>query len=212
MRIPTVSTLLLMVASAHGQESITYLSCLSVPSGGSQAVASDYWLAQGFRTGTNASPYALESVELLMADASGTPGSLTVSLYDANSDFFPAQCLWTLSGSLNPVAAGVYGYTASGVVLAPRSFYFVVASGSLPSSTGSYAWQYTKNMVNPPFQRIGGWAWGYTLSSADGLVWGRNAPPGLPKFAVTATPVPEPSDLALFGLCGLLALRKLKSQ
>lgn len=55
------------------QGSMTYVSSLSGPSGGSVAVASDSWFAQGFTTGANAPGYSLESVSLLMANAMGNP-------------------------------------------------------------------------------------------------------------------------------------------
>jgi len=57
-----------------------YLSNLGQPSAGSLAVGSDSWQAAIFTTGTNADGYVLNSIQLAMTDAFGTPNGFTVML------------------------------------------------------------------------------------------------------------------------------------
>ena len=60
-----------------------YLSNLGETSSGSAAVASDAWLAEVFKTGTNPSGYVLNSVQLFMDAASGSPSGFSVSIYSS---------------------------------------------------------------------------------------------------------------------------------
>src|ERR1039458_2607755 len=93
---------------AVAQGTTTYLSNLGQASAGSLAVGSDSWLAEAFRTGADAGGYVLDSVQLSLADASGSPSGFTVMLYATNpSTPAPFSYLTTLHGSLDPVAAGV---------------------------------------------------------------------------------------------------------
>ncbi|MGH7990207.1 MAG: hypothetical protein ACREDS_08485 [Limisphaerales bacterium] len=60
----------------------TYLSNLGEPSGGSVVVGSDAFVEAPFTTGTNSEGYILDSVQLLMDNASGIPdeGSIVVGI------------------------------------------------------------------------------------------------------------------------------------
>src|ERR1700742_504020 len=73
-----IASLIPQIVPAHGT---VYLSNLGQTSAGSHAVASDTWYATLFATGTNSSGYDLNSVQLAMSDASGTPGNFMVMIY-----------------------------------------------------------------------------------------------------------------------------------
>jgi hypothetical protein len=109
---------LLAPQNLHAQGTMTYLSNLGQLSNGSNAVGSDSWLAALFYTGANAAGYSLDSVQLGMADASGSPSDFTAMIYGMNSKMiggiFPGSSLGTLDGSLvgatNFLAIGTSGY------------------------------------------------------------------------------------------------------
>src|ERR1039458_8132982 len=90
----------------------TFLSNLDQSSSGALVVGSDSWLAAAFSTGFDAGGYSLDSVQLALADASGSPSGFTVMLYATNPNTpDPFSYHSTLNGSLDPVAAGVYTFT-----------------------------------------------------------------------------------------------------
>ena len=182
----------------------TYLSNLDQSSSGTLAVGSNSWLAAAFSTGFDAGGYVLDSVQLSLADASGSPSGFTVMLY-ATSPNTPApfSYLSTLHGSLDPVAAGVYTFTpASTLTLRPGVFYDVVLTAETPIAAGAYEWSFaTTSSYNPS----GGWFAGLSV-----LTSGNGSPPSwhvsagnYAQFAINAS-VPEPSALALLALGGFL--------
>jgi len=181
----------------------TFLSNLGQPSAGSVVVGSDSWLAAIFHTGTNAGGYMLDSIQLAMADASGSPSGFTVMVYapDAGS-YFPGHSLGTLNGSLNPVTSGIYTYTpATNLTLAPRGDYSIVLTAGTPVANGAYGSSYVGiNSYNPS----DGWfCRGLWTSSNGGPLWTGSAG-AFPQFAINATIIPEPSVLSLFVLGGFL--------
>jgi hypothetical protein len=119
----------------------TYLSNLGQPSSGSFPVASDKWIAQSFGTGTNSGGYMLNSVQLLMVAASGSPSSFDVSIYHVMADsgvgIIPVNSLGSLNGA-DPGAGGIFTYTASDIALLPETFYFIVVTSATPSAQGAY--------------------------------------------------------------------------
>ncbi len=195
------------VAQAQGT---VYVSSLGVPSIGSASVGNDSWLAEGFRTGTNAGGYVLNSIQLALSNASGNPSGFTAMIYNQNPNIvvgaFPGMSVGTLNGSLDPVIGGLYTYTyspASTLALSPMSYYFIVLTAGTAVADGTYNWS-----INSPQDptSTGGWS-GYriVLSSSDGLGWGPG-PIGSVQFAIAATDVPEPSTLGAVALGGLLFL------
>ncbi len=186
------------------QGTITYLSGLGQPSTGSVAVGSDSWLAVGFGTGNNAGGYVLNSVQLGMADASGSPSGFTVMLYTAVglAGLSPGSSLGTLSGSLNPVTSGIYTYTpASSLTLSTGTDYFIVLTAATAIANGAY---WLSECAFPP-SSSGNWgADNAVIQSSDGISgWLPTPYLGIAQFAITATPVPEPGTFCLFGLGGL---------
>ena len=188
---------------AQAQGTMAYLSNVDQPSAGSFAVGSDSWLAAGFATGTNASGYTLDSIQLRMADASGTPSGFTVMLYTmAVNAGLPGHSLATLDSSLSPITGGIFSYTpTSSLTLFPRTHYFIVLTAGTAIANGAYDWSNVDpNSYNPS----GGWVGfgGGVLTSSDGSFWssisGNSA-----QFAINATAIPEPGVLGLLGLGGL---------
>jgi hypothetical protein len=200
---------------ARSQGTVTYLSSIG-PSVTSEAVGSDSWVAATFRAGDNAGGYVLDSLQLEMAAASGTPNGFTVQLYGLPADGLPnpGNSLATLSGPTDPTSADVYTFDASGITLAPDAQYFIVLTAATPVSTGLYAW----GVENPSSNISSGNDWtegGVMFESSDGSSWNETYIND-PQFALTASAVPEPDALGLLGLSGLLLFvwryRRAKAQ
>jgi len=185
----------------------TFLSNLGQSSAGSLAVASDSWFAAGFFTGTNAAGYMLDSIQLAMTDASGSPSGFTVSLYSpATGSVRPDRSLATLNGSLDPVSSGIYTYTpATNLTLAPNYAYSIVLTAGTPLANGAYGWSYAAiNSYNPS----DGWLCRGVWTSSNGSVPWTGSAGAFPLFAVNATAVPEPGVLSLFILGGFLVVSR----
>jgi hypothetical protein len=194
----TVGLLLPLMAQAQGT---LYVSNLGQTPTDSAAIGSDSWIAQQFYTGTNADGYVLNSIQLLMDAASGSPSGFTVSIYSFNnSNYGPGSDLGSLSGS-DPSAGGIFTYTASGLTLSPSTAYFIVLTAATPVAQGAYAWslgqQYAGGSdqweIFPDYE-----------SSANGSSWDSHARSNTFQLAVYATAVPEPSLLGLSPLGVLL--------
>jgi hypothetical protein len=178
----------------HAQGTV-YLSNLSQISTGSLSVGSDSWLAADFHTGNNVGGYVLNSIQLAMTDSVGNPSGFTAMIYtDANAGgYLPGHSLGTLSGSSDPSASGIYTYTApSNLTLLPGNDYFIVLTAGTMVANGAYEWG---SLMSPNFYNpSGGWKGepNSFFTSSDGLSW--NFISGTyGQYAITATPVPEPS-------------------
>jgi hypothetical protein len=198
--VSAIGLLLLLMAQAQGT---LYVSNLGQTPTGSATVGSDSWLAQPFATGTNAGGYVLNSVQLLMDAASGSPSGFTVSIYNQSSSapfFPPMNGVGSLSGS-DPSTGGIFTYTASSFTLSPSTLYFVVVTAATPVAQGAYDWSAVFGATGQGSQWI--IEPGY-YSSADGLSWQMSRQYAF-QLAIYATELPEPATLALAGL-GLAAL------
>jgi hypothetical protein len=178
-----------------------YLSNLGQTSAGSAVVGSDAWIAQDFRTGTNSGGYTLNSIQLLLGRASGTPSGFSVSVYSSLGGS-PGSNLGSLGGA-DPSAGGIFSYATSGMTLSPSTFYFVVLTAATPAANGSYDWSF----VNPSsYDSSDGWHMNHIYyTSTDGSTWPVFSREHFFQLAVEATAVPEPSTSALVGL-GLVGL------
>jgi len=182
-----------------------YVSNLGQTSSGSASIGSDSWLAQMFETGTNPEGYILNSVQLLMDASSGSPSGFAISIYSSvipAIDLGPNNNLGSLNG-LDPSAGGIFTYAASGLMLAPSTWYNVVVTAATPVAQETYNW----SLENTPPPIIGLEHWvvpGVTWTSTNGSNWNRKR---LDRFqlGIYATAVPEPATVALAGL-GLACL------
>jgi hypothetical protein len=75
-----------------------FSTLLSQTPTGSVSVGSDSWLAADFITGTSANGYSLDSIQLGMANASGSPTNFTVMLYSAFIRLYGLLCFGLLFG------------------------------------------------------------------------------------------------------------------
>ena len=191
------------IALAQGT---TYVSTLGLTPTGSASVGSDSWLAMTFFTGTNSAGYSLDSIQLRMADALGNASGFSVMIYNNGAwpgGVNPGTNLCTLNGSLDPVTTGVYTYTpTSSLALPPRTAYFIVLTAGTPVANGTYMW----SVASPGAPSVSdGWGANLALrSSSDGSNWRFPTPYTFAQFAISGTPVPEPSTLGLLALGGLL--------
>ena len=194
--------LIAQMASAQGTLQVSNLNATPV---GSAPIASDAWIAQLFRTGTNASGYNFNSAQLLMNPGSGSLSGFAVALYSSSTPGGtlgnPQSSLGILAGS-DPAGGGTFTYTASGITLSASTWYFVLATAATPVAQGSYVWS-----AGPSFIVNGLDQWlldDVYYSTTDGSSWTRHLREGEFQMALYATPVPEPAACALAGL-GMVA-------
>jgi hypothetical protein len=199
----------------QAQGTMNVLSNLDQTSAGSLAVGSDSWLAFMFGTGTNSAGYTLNSIQLEMTDATGSPNGFTVMLYTGGNFPFDGSIgssIATLDGSLNPAAGGLYTYTPdTSLTLSPGTDYFIVLTAGTTVANGAYDWSYASTSSYNP---SGHWGVIGAAGSSNGSVW-HSVLGEFPQFDINATPVPEPGVLSLSGLGGLAFLchrRKSKQQ
>ena len=170
---------------------------------GSDQVNYTQWIAQSFETGNNPQGYTLNSVEVQMAAATGSPSGFTLAIFsaaDQTSQSVPALLIGNLTGSFDPTTAGVYSYDASGVNLAPSTEYFLVESATTTSSQGSFGWDFVVGGGPTGWQNISP-----AFSSDQGNDWSPSSRFAF-QMAIYATPVPEPSPWILLAWGGGILL------
>jgi hypothetical protein len=210
MRKPIINRAILFAVTflvpqiVQAQGSVTFLSNLGQPTTASGSVGSDSWLAAAFQTGPNASGYVLNSIQLGMADATGSPNGFTVFICANGSlgGFSPGSSLGSLNSSSDPLIAGNYTYTSGPTLaLSPSTVYFIVLTSGTAIANGAYEWSdAAANNYNPSggwFSLGGGW------TSVNGTSW-NGSTAAFSQFAINATPAPEPGIIGLFALGGLL--------
>jgi hypothetical protein len=189
------------IAQAQG---VTVISNLDEPSTGSLAVGSDSWVDQVFSiVSSDPNTYSLNSIDLMMLPASGSPSGFDVSIYSSplGSGGGPQTFLGSLAGSLDPANGGVYTFTATNIAIEADTFYHVVATSTTPIGQGAYYWSMVAGGKGSGTWTIAN-AYG---TSSDGITWEGHNREGALQLAIYATVVPEPSTFALLGL-GSLAL------
>jgi hypothetical protein len=168
---------------------------------GSSAIGSDFWIAQSFNIiASDLNEYLLDSVELLMNPATGSPSGFEVSLFSAPAGIGPQDYLGSLSGSSSPSTGGNYSYTASEITLTRGIFYYVVVSSSTPTNLGEFNWSASDSLT-----QNGSWVINDVYySSSDGSSWDQHFRRDVFQMGINANIVPEPSTAALLGL-GLIS-------
>lgn len=160
------------------------------------AVNGMQYLAMSFTVGTESTAWSLDSVDF---KANAGPGALldfVVELHaDSGSGSPSVPSLVTFTGE-NPSEEGIYNFVpVSAFTLSAGVTYWLTAE-QLPSP-GSYSWIFTSPLSGAESTALDGWSIGNNLSASPngGASWDvyDNAPA---KFAVNATPVPEPSAMA----------------
>ena len=113
------------------------LSNLGTATFAGSAVSAAAYKAQPFRT-TAVGPFEITTLTLRMTAGSNGGGQFSVAIFSGETA--PATLVpnGRLVGEANPLAAGDYTYTASGLTLDPNTTYWIVAS--VASGAGSYRW------------------------------------------------------------------------
>ena len=209
MVISTVILALLFGAlpAAHAQGT-TYISNLEANSLSGISIASNAWVAQSFVTGANTRGYALDSVQLGMGPATGTPTGFSVSLFANNiTRNEPSSLIEILTGSSNPVLAGIFNYTSTGQTMLPSTKYWIVTKaqssqigGAFNVSLASY-FDYTS--------ADNWWTDRFVQTSSGNSNWVFSQLGFDIHFAINATTVPEPSFLVLLGMGGSFLFTRL---
>jgi len=200
--------LILLTPKACLAQGTMFFSNLAEPTANSVSIGADSWLAQFFLTGGNPAGYRLDSIQLLMSEPVGDPAGFSISIYGGtNPGLGPENMVASLTGN-EPASAGIFTYVGTEVLLAPRGEYWVVATSTTPAEEGSYSWNVAGSSGS-----VGSWrSAGFYNSSTDGSAWTVPGDHWL-QFAINATPIPEPSILALLGLAGLcLVSRAMKER
>ena len=191
-----VSVIALLRPQMARTQGILYVSNLGQTPTGSAAIGSNIWVAQTIVTGNSSGGYVLNSVQLRTDVAAGTPGGFVVSLYsktgDPHSLHIPGDAPQSSIGSLggpDPAAGGIFTYSASGIMLSPSTFYFVVVTAATPTSEGVYYWSGEGNLTQSN---------GFTIddsyfSSTNGSSWTSHLRKIVFQLGIYATAVPPPN-------------------
>jgi hypothetical protein len=198
-----ISAVYLLLPQRAAAQGTLYVSNLGQTPTDSAAIGSDSWIAQRFIMGVSPNGNSLNSIQLLMNAASGSPSNFVVSIYSSLGGV-PASNLGNLTGS-DPSAGGIFTYTASGITLSASTIYFVVLTSATDIANGAYSW----SAANGETVGSSGIIDDVYFSSPDGLSWTGYARQDVFQMAIYATPVPEPSTYALAGL-GLAILSFLR--
>jgi hypothetical protein len=173
---------------AASAASVVLSENLSAATGGTEAASGGRWLTASF--GTDASSYTLESVTLLLANAS--TGQASLALY-TDDGLQPGSLVGTLTspGSYSNSLTNTT-FTASGITLAGNSTYWVV----LKAIGGQFDWSWTADNTGSGagFQHT----WG--ASDDAGATWFTyDIYPTQLSVSATAAAVPKPGSMILLG-------------
>lgn len=201
-----ISVFFPMLVHAQGTLYVSNLDQIPI---GSAPVASNLWVAQAFSLGFANDPSSniLNSIQLLMNDASGIPSGFTVSVFSSANNGSPASLLGVLDGSTHPSTAGMYTYSTPGIIIFPGKTYFIVVTAMTSGLQGAYTWSAANT-----FTQTGNTGWiieDVYYSSANGTSWTEHLRENVFQMAIYATPIPEPASLALL-LVGMGLLGQLK--
>lgn len=187
----------LIIAEQQVSAQGTYLSNLNQPVAGNNVLGyGDSAIFVEFLTGNNAAGYDLNSVQVLMTNATGTPdsGSFMAEILPINQLVTPIS---VLSGNSYPSVAGTYTYTAgANVLLSADTDYWLMLFGHGTDSGDAFQWSYTSTT---DALSSNGWSLTGNVSTGGGVI----PASGIPILAIDATAVPEPNASVLLAAAGV---------
>lgn len=199
MKATTALTLAILCAGAITSHAAVVLSNLSLSADDSWPIVTGEYLAQSFRVGNEAASYSIDGLEVDLHASANTAAPLVFSIY-TDSGNQPGTAVGQLTTGTAPTTAGVYSFTpTASIVLDSATTYWIVASTSgasrydwsLSQSLGFSAqdtWSIDESDFTLAYSENAGTSW--DVYAADGGI-------GPALFAISATPVPEPSAPAL---------------
>ena len=212
----TILALMVLAPLCIQAQGTLYISNLGQTPTGRSDIGSNFWIAQEYITGNNSDGYSLDSVQLLMNAASGSPTGFAVSVYSKTGDPHsasngdsPLADIGNFNGSADPSAGGLFAYSSDGLSLASHTFYFIVVTSATSVASGSYVWSAANSFTQDPNT-----LWTIEdayFSSVNGSSWDETLRQNVFQMAIYATPVPEPQTEVLLGL-GLVCLGLLSRQ
>ena len=197
--------ILLLIVSAIGiclpqcsfGQGTTYVSTLGGTPIGSAAIGADSWIAQPFFAGTNAAGYVLNSIQLQMTAASGSPTDFSVAIYSNPGNGPPGSSLAPLTGA-DPSLGGVFTYSAPNLLLQPRTEYSVVVTAATAIAQGAYYWSAVDSFGTVTSGSDRWFINDAYYSSVNGSSWTSVLRQDIFQLGINATPVPEPPACALW--------------
>lgn len=159
------------------------------------------WYGTRFLTDGSSPSFTLNTVTLLMQDGLSADGNFALQLYSNSGSNLPDVLLETLSGSANPLTAGQYVYTSSGLTLDASTSYWLV--GSVGTGGGVYKWSRSYSSA-----ATGSWTVPGTnrmsITYDQGGAWTNVSGAVYFQYAIDANgaapPVPEPGTWAAAAL------------
>jgi hypothetical protein len=183
--------------ASPGAQPGPYLDSTGMTLEGNNPVGADGAVLFRFETGGTTDGYTLGDIQLLFADANGTPADDMVLQLRMDSSGNEGDIITAFTSNPQPTTAGLYTYVPQAdTTLAPNTAYWISASDR-DHNEANYEWSYT-GAIN----QNDGWS----ISTIENGT-------GIPVFALNATPIepaPEPSSFALIvlGAMGLLYFRR----
>jgi PEP-CTERM motif len=185
---------LLQSRISNAQGAATYLDNTGQPVSGTRGFDLTATGAQ-FVTGTNAGGYVLNSLQLLFAEAVGSPEARYLRC-DLLSDYYnsPSILLDSFIPNDNPTTAGSHTFVrrqplAPPTILVANTDYWLFFYAPSGSSFGYHRYNFTDSINSTSID-----GWRVTGETFTPFPPGQT---GLPMFSLNATAIPEPSTLAL---------------
>lgn len=188
-----------------------YLNNSSSPHSGSASIQLIQWVASRFKTPVDAQSFRLDSVTLWEIYKSTPGGNFLVSIYACNGtaeNETVGSLIGDLVGSSSPDTINSYiYYTSTDIILQYNTSYWLVAR--VTSGSADYRVSYCYDSINSVVGS--GWSFASTrvwsYSSTQGATWGFPGDYYPYRYAVDATPLPEPGSALILSMTFFSAMR-----